>query len=111
MTCRELYLQRQNRAGRLTRDEAQRLPAYWLSGVRHKGGVISDLALVWNVRTCCFDGKRRARAESLREGASIDAKRRDGVVRSSDEACESTLSEGTALFSCAHRSTACGMSR
>ena len=112
MTCRELYQQRRNRDGRLTRDEAQWEPVYWLGGARHKDGVSSDQALLWNVRTCRSDAKRRAQAEGLREGASIDAEHRGGVARSSVEAVESRWSEGAASSSWRHRSTTmCGRSR
>ena len=108
MTCRELYQQRRNRIGRLVRDEAQREPADWLGGVRHKDGVSSDQALMWNVRTCRSDAKRRTQAEGLREGASIDAEHRGGVARSSVDAGESRWSKGAASFSWIRRSTAIG---
>ena len=36
---------------------AQRQPAYWLGGVRHKDGVTVIQACVWNVGTCRPDGK------------------------------------------------------
>ena len=108
MTCRELYQQRRNRAGGLARDEAQRKPVDWLGGVRHEGGVSPDQALMWNVGTCRSDAKRRAQAESLCKGASIDAEHRDGVARSSVEAGESRRSEGATSFGCVDGSTACG---
>lgn len=111
MTCRELSQQRQNRAEWLPRDQVQRVPAYWLSGVRHKGGVTSDRAQMRNVRTCRFNDKRRAQADSLRKGASIDMKHRDGVARSSDEAGENSRSEGATLFSRARWPTVRGRSQ
>jgi hypothetical protein len=70
--------------------------------------VSPDQALVWNVGTCRSDAKRRAQAESLREGASIDAEHRDGVARSSAEAGESRWSEGATSFGRVDGSTACG---
>jgi hypothetical protein len=57
-----------------------------------------DQALMWNVGTCRSDAKRRAQAEGLRKGASIDAEHRDGVARSSAEAGESRRSEGATSF-------------
>jgi hypothetical protein len=112
MTCRKLYKQRRNRDGRLARDEAQWEPVYWLGGARHKDGVSSDQALVWNVRTCRPDAKRRAQADGLREGASIDAGHRGGVARSSDDAGESRRSKGAASSGWMLRSTTCcGRSR
>jgi hypothetical protein len=36
---------------------AQREPAAWLGGIRHKGGVTLDQALVRNVGTCRLDVK------------------------------------------------------
>ncbi len=112
MTCRELYQQRRNRGGRLTRDVAQREPVYWLGGARHKGGVSSDQALMWNVRTCRSDVKRRAQVDRFLEGASIDAEHRDGVTRSSVDAGESRRSKGVASSSWVRRPTAeCGRNR
>ena len=105
MTCRELYQERRNRAGRSTREEIQRMPADWLDGVRHKGGVSSSQAPVRNVRTCRPDVKRRARAEGLREGASINAGHRGGATRSSADTSESWGSEGVASSSQRWRST------
>jgi hypothetical protein len=111
MTCRELYQQRQNRGGWLTRDGAQREPADWLGGVRHKGGVSPGQALMWNVGTCRSDDKRRAQTEGLREGASIDAEHGGGVARSSSDVGENRRSEGAASFSQVDRPTGNGRSR
>jgi len=111
MTCRELSQWRRNRDGRLARDRAQRGPAYWLGGARHKGGVSSIQALMWNVRTCRSDAKERAQAEGLRESASTDAEHRGGATRSSWESRESGRSKGVALSGRSCRPTACGRSR
>ena len=112
MTCRELYQQRRNRGGRLTRDVAQREPVYWLGGARHKGGVSSDQALMWNVRTCRSDVKRRAQVDRFLEGASIDAEHRGGVTRSSVETGQYRWSKGVASSGWIRRSTViCGRSR
>lgn len=111
MTCRELYSLRRNRDGRLTRERIQRRPAYWLGGARHKGGVSLKQALLWNVRTCRADDKRRGRAESLCKGASIEAAHRGGATRSSNEVCESRWSQGVASFSLRHGPTVSGRSR
>lgn len=108
MKCRKPYKWRRNRDGRLTRDRTQQEPAYWLGGARHKGGVSPNQAVVRNVRTCRFDVKRRAQADSLREGASIDAEHRGGVVHSSIDVCESRRSEGAASFGRDCGSTGCG---
>jgi hypothetical protein len=64
MTCRELYQQRRNRDGGLTRDEGQRKPADCLCGVRHEGGVSPDQALMWNVGTCRSDAKREPKRKA-----------------------------------------------
>jgi hypothetical protein len=111
MTCREFSQWRRNRDGRLARDGAQRRPAYWLGGARHKGGVSPIQALMWNVRTCRSDVKGRAQAEGLRESASTDAEHRGGATRSRWESRESGRSKGVASSSPILRPTACGRSR
>lgn len=111
MTCRELSQQRRNRDGRLARDGAQREPAYWLGGARHKGGVSPIQALMWNVRTCRSDAKGRTQAEGLRESASTNAEHRGGATRSSDDSRESGRSQGVASSSRSCRPTGDGRSR
>jgi hypothetical protein len=56
------------------------------SGVRHRGGVTMMQARVRNVGTWSLDAKGEARAESIREGESTEARRRGGAARSSEEA-------------------------
>ena len=74
----------------------QALPAYGLSGVRCRGGVIPSQALVWNVGTCRPDAKGEWQAGSPREPKSTDAGHRGGAARSSDEAPERVVSKGAA---------------
>ena len=40
--------------------QVQREPTAWLVGIRHRGGVNLDQALVWNVGTCRLDEARGA---------------------------------------------------
>ena len=46
--------------------QAQRVPAYWLSGIWHEGGVNLVQALLRNVGTCRSDGKGEIQAEDPR---------------------------------------------
>lgn len=110
MTCRKLFHRHRNRVGRLARDGAQRKPVYRLGGVRHKGGVSSIQALVWNVGTCRSDDKGRIRVDGLHEDASTDAEHRGGAARSSEEVPEKGWSEGAALLGKANRPTRNGRS-
>ena len=98
MTCRKLSHRHRNRVGRLARERTQRRPAYWLGGVRHKGGEILIQARMWNVGTCRSDAKGRIQAEGLREDASTNAEHRGGAARSSDEIPETGWSKGAALL-------------
>jgi hypothetical protein len=47
----------------LVRDRARKVPAYWLSGDRHKDGVIPAQGLVRNVGTCGLDAKGEIQVE------------------------------------------------
>ena len=42
-------------------------------------------ALIWNIGTCRFDAKGKIQAENLQE-LNTDAKHRDGLIGSSEEA-------------------------
>ena len=61
-TCRNSLKPRRNRAGEVSRDEGRGEPVECSTGVRHKGGVNVDQALVRNVRTCRPDAKGEAQA-------------------------------------------------
>lgn len=43
--------------------QAQRDSAAWLGGIRHRGGVTLDQALVWNVGTCRLDAKEEIQGD------------------------------------------------
>jgi len=58
------YRRRQNLGSNPTLGKAQGIPVYCLSGVRHKGGVTLDQALMWNVGTCRPDAKGEIQAEA-----------------------------------------------
>ena len=46
--------------------QAQRIPVYWLSGIRHEGGVNLAQALLRNVGTCRSDAKGEIQVEDPR---------------------------------------------
>jgi hypothetical protein len=71
-----------------------------LGGIRLEGGVNPDQALVRNVRTCRLDAKGGAQAGDPREGATPDARHRDGVARSRVEGAERRWTEGATMSSC-----------
>lgn len=110
MTCRKVYRRHRNRGVWLTRDEAQRMPADWLGGVRHEGGASAIEAVVRNVGTCRPDAKGAVQVGSPDEDLSTDAGRRGGAVRSSDEVVERRWSEGAASSGLARGSTSNGRS-
>jgi hypothetical protein len=110
MTCRKVYRRHRNRVVWLARDEAQRMPADWLGGVRHEGGVSAIQALVWNVGTCPPDVKGAVQVGSTDEDLSTDAGRRGGAARSSDDVVERRSSKGAASSGLAHGSTSDGRS-
>ena len=58
------YRRRQNLGSNPILGKAQGIPVYCLSGVRHKGGVTLDQALMWNVGTCRPDAKGEIQAEA-----------------------------------------------
>ena len=48
----------------LLQDKSRGEPVYCLGGVRHKGGVNLNQALVWNAGTCRSDGKGETQVEA-----------------------------------------------
>ena len=67
MRCRNEIRRRQNWGLMELQDKSKRRPAYCLGGVRHKGGVNLNQALVWNAGTCRSDGKGEAQVEDPQE--------------------------------------------
>lgn len=55
-----------------------------LDGIRHRGGVTRIQAFVRNVGTCRLDVKREVQGRTP-EDQRIDARHRDGAIRSSEE--------------------------
>ena len=49
----------------------QREPSAWLGGIRHRGGVNLDQALMRNVGTCRFDEARGAGLRPALKGAEL----------------------------------------
>jgi hypothetical protein len=47
--------------------QAQRAPVYWLSGIRHEGGVNLMQAFLCNVGTCRSDDKGEIQVEDPQE--------------------------------------------
>lgn len=86
------------------------MPADWLGGVRHEGGVSAFQALVRNVGTCHPDAKRAAQVGGTGKVLSIDAGWRGGAARSSEEVAERRWSEGAALSGLGCRPTSDGRS-
>ena len=71
------------------------MPDDWPDGIRCIDGVTLYQAWVWNVGTCCSDGKGDGQAGAPRKIQRTDAERRDGVTRSSVEAAGDPASEET----------------
>ena len=109
-TCRKESRRHQNRVGLVTREKAQRAPADWLGGVRHKGGVSMIQALMRNVGTSHPDAKGEVQVGGPGEDQSTEAGWRDGATRSSEEAGESRWSEGVASSGLGGGSTSDGRS-
>lgn len=51
--------------------QVQREPTAWLVGIRHKGGVNLNQALVWNVGTCRLDEARGAGLRPASKGVEV----------------------------------------
>ena len=51
--------------------QVQREPAAWLVGIRHRGGVNLNQALVWNVGTCRLDDAKGAGLRAASKGAEL----------------------------------------
>jgi hypothetical protein len=58
---------RRNWSRTLLQDKSRGEPVYCLDGVRHKGGVNLNQALVWNVGTCRSDEKGETQVEDPQE--------------------------------------------
>jgi len=97
MTCRKAIQLTSKPDGVVSPGQIQTIPVYGLGGVRCRGCMILIQALLWNVGTYGFNVK--GRSFGIFETASTDVDPRGGVARSSDEVCESKLSEGATLFS------------
>ena len=69
----------------LLRDKLGGRPDFWLSGIRHGGGVTSILARVRNLGTCRSDAKGEVQVGSPHEDERTEAGHRGGAVRSRDE--------------------------
>jgi len=64
MTCRKRIDDVETTGESLLWDKRRGQPVYGLRGIRHKGGVKSVQALVWNVGTCHPDVKGEAQMEA-----------------------------------------------
>ncbi len=51
--------------------QVQREPAAWLGGIRHRGGVNLNQALVWNVGTCRLDETMGAGLRAVPKGTEL----------------------------------------
>ena len=69
----------------ITPGQAQEEPAYCLGGVRRKGGMNLNQALVWNGGTYCMMRRENPISGGPTKGESIDAYSRGGPSRISDE--------------------------
>ena len=69
----------------LLRDKLGGRPDFWLSGIRHGGGVTSVQARVRNLGTCRPDAKGEVQVGSPHEDERTEAGHRGGAVRSRDE--------------------------
>ena len=85
MTCRKTQDDVEIGAVRRPRDEDRDEPVECSVGVRHRGGVNVDWALVRNVRTCRPDVKGEAQVGSPGKRQSTDAGHRGRSVRSRAE--------------------------
>lgn len=97
MTCRKAIQISSKLGGVVSPGRVLMRSAYRLNGDRYRGGVNLIQAFVWNVGTCHPDVKRKARRKFIQKSESINAGYRDGLVRSSVDACESMLSKGITL--------------
>ena len=69
----------------LLRDKLGGRPDFWLSGIRHGGGVTSILAHVRNLGTCRSDAKGKVQVGGPHKGESTEAGHRGGGARSREE--------------------------
>ena len=67
MKCRKRKVDVKTEGESLSRDKFGGRPVYCPSGIRHREGVNLTQAFVWNMGTCCFNGKGETQAEILQE--------------------------------------------
>ena len=96
MTYRKAIQLTSKPGGVIIPGQTQTIPVYGLGGVRCRGCMILIQAFMWNVGTCWFNVKGRG-SECYRT-ANTNVNQRGGVIRSSEEICESRWSEGVTLF-------------
>lgn len=76
-----------------------------LNGVRRIDGMILIQVFIRNLGTSRSNAKGKTQAAHTVENESTDVGHWGGMARSSDDVCESKLSEGAMLFSFTRRST------
>ena len=86
MTCRKANQLTSKPDSVIDPGQIQTLPVYGLGGVRRRDCMSLIQALWRNVGTCRLNVKRREVAGNLSNFASINVNRRDGAIRSSEEA-------------------------
>jgi hypothetical protein len=86
MTCRKANQVTSKPDSVVDPGQIRTVPVYGPGGVRRRGCMSLIQALWRNVGTCRLNVKRREIAQNLSNFASIDVNRRDGAIRSSDEA-------------------------
>ena len=97
MTCRKAILRCQNQEALLSWEKFTGYLCYCVDGIRHGGGMISVQAFVWNLGTQA-------------DLSNLNKLRGGGVIRSSEEASESSSSKGVTLISENYGSTRNGRS-
>jgi len=85
MTCRKRMDDVKTGGSSLLRDKLGGRPDFWLSGIRHGGGVTSIRARVRNLGTCRSDVKGEVQVGGPHKGESTDAEHRGGAARSREE--------------------------
>jgi len=85
MTCRKANQLTSKPDSVVNLGRIQTLPVYGLGGVRCRGCMSLNQALLWNVGTYWFDDKGRSDVQ-LNITASTDVNQRGGATCSSDEA-------------------------
>lgn len=86
MTCRKANQLTSKPGSVVDPGQIQTIPVYGLGGVWCRGCMSLIQALLWNVGTCRFNVKGREIAQLMSNFASTNVSRRDGAIRSSEEA-------------------------